>query len=116
MGKLHIFGNDQKGRLRFYSHIFTRLPPAALFGVLFEKNKEAAFASYRLWEALGFVIAFGYSMFLCVSVKLYVLLGVLSLAMAAYGTVEYLGSKKVARQLTEEQTKPAEEGVTQTKT
>uniref|UniRef100_A0A8C9BWE8 Protein unc-93 homolog A n=1 Tax=Phocoena sinus TaxID=42100 RepID=A0A8C9BWE8_PHOSS len=88
----------------------------ALFGVLFEKNKEAAFASYRLWEALGFVIAFGYSMFLCVSVKLYVLLGVLSLAMAAYGTVEYLGSKKVARQLTEEQTKPAEEGVTQTKT
>ncbi|XP_022418753.1 protein unc-93 homolog A isoform X2 [Delphinapterus leucas] len=88
----------------------------ALFGVLFEKNKEAAFASYRLWEALGFVIAFGYSMFLCVSVKLYVLLGVLSLAMAAYGTVEYLGSKKVARLLTEEQTKPAEEGVTKTKT
>nr|XP_030708693.1 protein unc-93 homolog A isoform X2 [Globicephala melas] len=85
----------------------------ALFGVLFEKNKEAAFASYRLWEALGFVIAFGYSMFLCVSVKLYVLLGVLSLAMAAYGTVEYLGSKKVARLHTEEQTKPAEEGVTQ---
>uniref|UniRef100_A0A8C0D166 Protein unc-93 homolog A n=1 Tax=Balaenoptera musculus TaxID=9771 RepID=A0A8C0D166_BALMU len=87
----------------------------ALFGVLFEKNKEAAFASYRLWEALGYVIAFGYSTFLCVSVKLYVLLGVLSLAMAAYGTVEYLGSKKVARLLTEEQTKPAEEGVTQTK-
>nr|XP_033723260.1 protein unc-93 homolog A isoform X2 [Tursiops truncatus] len=86
----------------------------ALFGVLFEKNKEAAFASYRLWEALGFVIAFGYSMFLCVSVKLYVLLGVLSLAMAAYGTVEYLGSKKVARLRTEEQTKPAEEGATQT--
>ncbi|XP_059885630.1 protein unc-93 homolog A [Delphinus delphis] len=86
----------------------------ALFGVLFEKNKEAAFASYRLWEALGFVIAFGYSMFLCVSVKLYILLGVLSLAMAAYGTVEYLGSKKVARLRTEEQTKPAEEGATQT--
>ncbi|XP_026934922.1 protein unc-93 homolog A isoform X2 [Sagmatias obliquidens] len=85
----------------------------ALFGVLFEKNKEAAFASYRLWEALGFVIAFGYSMFLCVSIKLYVLLGVLSLAMAAYGTVEYLGSKKVARLRTEEQTKPAEEGATQ---
>lgn len=52
-------------------------------------------------------------MFLCVSIKLYVLLGVLSLAMAAYGTVEYLGSKKVARLRTEEQTKPAEEGATQ---
>ncbi|XP_010841990.1 PREDICTED: protein unc-93 homolog A [Bison bison bison] len=68
--------------------------PRALFGVLFEKNKEAAFANYRLWEALGFVIAFGYSTFLCVSVKLYVLLGVLSAAMAAYGAVEYTESRK----------------------
>lgn len=84
--------------------------PAALFGVLFEKNKEAAFANYRLWEALGFVIAFGYSTFLCVSVKLYVLLGVLSAAMAAYGAVECMESTKAA-----ERTKPAEEGVTQTK-
>ncbi|XP_012514735.1 PREDICTED: protein unc-93 homolog A isoform X1 [Propithecus coquereli] len=65
----------------------------ALYGVLFEENKEAAFASYRLWEALGFVVAFGYSTFLCVYVKLYVLLGVLSVAMVAYGTVEYLESK-----------------------
>ncbi|XP_055289478.1 protein unc-93 homolog A isoform X2 [Moschus berezovskii] len=87
----------------------------ALFGVLFEKNKEAAFANYRLWEALGFVIAFGYSTVLCVRVKLYVLLGVLSAAMAAYGAVECMESRRADGPLATEQTKPAEEGVTQTK-
>ncbi|XP_027407844.1 protein unc-93 homolog A isoform X4 [Bos indicus] len=87
----------------------------ALFGVLFEKNKEAAFANYRLWEALGFVIAFGYSTFLCVSVKLYVLLGVLSAAMAAYGAVEYTESRKADGPLAAGRTKPAEDGATQTK-
>ncbi|XP_055100247.2 protein unc-93 homolog A isoform X2 [Symphalangus syndactylus] len=69
----------------------------ALYGVLFEKSKEAAFANYRLWEALGFVIAFGYSTFLCVRIKLYILLGVLSLTMAAYGLVEWVESKNPIR-------------------
>lgn len=80
----------------------------ALFGVLFEKNKEAAFANYRLWEALGFVVAFGYSTFLCVSVKLYILLGVLLAAMLGYGVVEYLESRASS-------TSPAEEGHSQTR-
>ncbi|XP_037673635.1 protein unc-93 homolog A [Choloepus didactylus] len=71
----------------------------ALYGVLFEKNKEAAFANYRLWEALGFVVAFGYSTFLCVNVKLYILLGVLILTMTTYGTVEYIESKNTATPL-----------------
>uniref|UniRef100_A0A8D1ZP43 Protein unc-93 homolog A n=2 Tax=Sus scrofa TaxID=9823 RepID=A0A8D1ZP43_PIG len=87
----------------------------ALFGVLFEKNKEAAFATYRLWEALGFVVAFGYSTFLCVSVKLYILLAVLSLAMAAYGTVEYLEARKAARPLAPGQPRLREAEETQTK-
>ncbi|XP_066467470.1 protein unc-93 homolog A [Tiliqua scincoides] len=65
----------------------------ALYGVLFEKHKEAGFANYRLWESLGFVIAFGYSTFLQVYIKLYIVLAVLIIAMAAYGTVEYLESK-----------------------
>lgn len=84
-----------------------------LFGVLFEKNKEAAFANYRLWEALGFVIAFGYSTFLCVNVKLYILLGVLCLTMVAYGIVEYLEAKNLTRPLAV--TRAAEETETQTK-
>ncbi|XP_008067057.2 protein unc-93 homolog A [Carlito syrichta] len=76
----------------------------ALFGVLFERNKEAAFANYRLWEALGFVIAFGYSTFLCVYVKLYILLGVLTLTMVAYGTVEYWEAKNPTTPLAAGQT------------
>ncbi|XP_049991983.1 protein unc-93 homolog A isoform X2 [Alexandromys fortis] len=69
----------------------------ALYGVLFEKKKEAAFANYRLGEALGFVIAFGYSSFLCVRTKLYILLGILSLTITAYGTAEYLESRAAGK-------------------
>ncbi|XP_016284496.2 protein unc-93 homolog A isoform X2 [Monodelphis domestica] len=62
----------------------------AIYGDLFVKNKEAAFANYRLWESLGFVIAFGYSTSLCVSMKLYILMVILFLSVALYGTVECL--------------------------
>uniref|UniRef100_A0A8C9PF18 Protein unc-93 homolog A n=1 Tax=Spermophilus dauricus TaxID=99837 RepID=A0A8C9PF18_SPEDA len=86
----------------------------ALFGTLFERNKEAAFASYRMWEALGFVAAFGYSSFLCVSVKLYILLGVLAAAMVSYGTVEYLESRSPVKTLTATQTSQAVEEETGT--
>ncbi|NXI52833.1 UN93A protein, partial [Chloroceryle aenea] len=64
-----------------------------LYGILFEKHKEAAFANYRLWESLGFVIAFGYSTKLQVYIKLYILLSVLLLSMVTYGAVEYLEAK-----------------------
>ncbi|XP_016042974.2 LOW QUALITY PROTEIN: protein unc-93 homolog A [Erinaceus europaeus] len=67
---------------------------SALFGVLFEEDKAAAFANYRLWEALGFVVAFGYSTALCVHVKLYILLAVLTVAVAAYGTVEFMEARR----------------------
>ncbi|NXS01125.1 UN93A protein, partial [Oxylabes madagascariensis] len=64
-----------------------------LYGILFEKHKEAAFANYRLWESLGFVIAFGYSTKLQAYIKLYILLSVLVLSMVTYGAVEYLEAK-----------------------
>ncbi|MEE6475338.1 hypothetical protein FKM82_010717 [Ascaphus truei] len=69
----------------------------ALYGVLFDDHKEAAFANYRLWESLGFVIAYGYSTFICVSVKLYILLSVLVVSMVLYECVEYLEYKKAPR-------------------
>ncbi|KAM5163098.1 protein unc-93 homolog A [Mantella aurantiaca] len=62
----------------------------SLYGVLFDKNKEAGFANYRLWESLGFVIAYGYSNFLCVSAKLYILLSVLLFGIILYALVEYI--------------------------
>ena len=30
----------------------------ALYGVLFASQEEAAFSNYRLWESIGFLIAF----------------------------------------------------------
>ncbi|XP_049914777.1 protein unc-93 homolog A [Epinephelus moara] len=61
----------------------------ALYGVLFPRDKEAAFANYRMWESLGFVIAFAYSTFLCLEYKLYILLAVLVLTLITYPIVEY---------------------------
>lgn len=60
----------------------------ALYGVLFFNCQEEAFSNYRLWESLGFVIAFAYQGFVCVYVKLYVLLSVLVVGMGLYGVVE----------------------------
>ncbi|XP_074394754.1 protein unc-93 homolog A isoform X2 [Zonotrichia albicollis] len=65
----------------------------ALYGILFEKNKEAAFANYRLWESVGFVIAFAYSTKLQVYIKASIVLSVLVLSMLTYGAVEYLEAK-----------------------
>ncbi|XP_060947674.1 protein unc-93 homolog A [Limanda limanda] len=61
----------------------------ALYGVLFSADKEAAFANYRMWESLGFVIAFAYSTFLCLEIKLYILLAMLLLTAVTYPIVEY---------------------------
>ncbi|XP_041815347.1 protein unc-93 homolog A [Chelmon rostratus] len=61
----------------------------ALYGVLFPRDKEAAFANYRMWESLGFVIAFAYSTFLCLEYKLYILLAVLLLTVITYPIVEF---------------------------
>ncbi|XP_036621697.1 protein unc-93 homolog A [Trichosurus vulpecula] len=87
----------------------------AIYGVLFVKNKEAAFANYRLWESLGFVIAFGYSTFLCVNIKLYIVLGILILSVVTYGMVEYLEHGKPPETVAETKESQAEETITQTK-
>lgn len=62
---------------------------SALYGVLFPRDKEAAFANYRIWESLGFVIAFAYSTFICLEQKLYIMLAVLLLAICTYPVVEF---------------------------
>lgn len=63
--------------------------PAALYGILFPLDKEAAFSNYRMWESMGFVIAFAYSTFLCLEYKLYIMLGFLVLSGFTYPIVEY---------------------------
>lgn len=72
-----------------FAHYNPDICPAALYGVLFHRDKEAAFANYRMWESLGFVIAFAYSTFLCLEYKLYILLAILVLTLITYPIVEY---------------------------
>ncbi|XP_072907738.1 protein unc-93 homolog A isoform X2 [Hemitrygon akajei] len=69
----------------------------ALYGVLFLEHKEAAFSNYRLWESVGFVIAFAYANFLCIKIKLIILLIVLLIGMTLYGVVEYTEYSKAGR-------------------
>ncbi|CAK6446454.1 unnamed protein product [Pipistrellus nathusii] len=85
-----------------------------LFGVLFDAHKEAAFATYRMWEALGWVVAFGYSKFLCVHVKLYILLAVLSAATLGYTAVEVLEARARPGPTATATATTAEDGETQT--
>ena len=65
-------------------HIFT-----AFYGVLFPYVQEAAFSNYRLWESVGFTFAFAYSNFLCVWIKLTILVSVLGIGMTGYFLTEF---------------------------
>jgi len=69
---------------------------AALYGVLFNKSDTAAFSNYRLWESVGFVIAYTYANFIPVYAKLAVISACLALGMAGYLSVELIihGEKK----------------------
>lgn len=66
-----------------------------LYGLLFRRNKEAAFSNYRLWESAGFVIAYAYSTTLCARMKLYLLFGNLVLGVIGYVIVEIRHRRKV---------------------
>ena len=61
----------------------------ALFGVLFSDNQEAAFACYRMFQAIGLAVAFGYSHFLCVATKVYIMGGVLVVGLVLYSAIEF---------------------------
>ncbi|XP_006824710.1 protein unc-93 homolog A-like [Saccoglossus kowalevskii] len=60
-----------------------------IYGILFSDDKEAAFSNYRLWESVGFTVSFAYSIFICVYIKLYILIGVLIVGVFCYFIVEY---------------------------
>lgn len=66
-----------------------------LYGSLFRRNKEAAFSNYRLWESVGFVVAYAYSTALCADMKCYILIAVLALGVLGYVIVEVQHGRKV---------------------
>lgn len=69
-----------------------------LYGTLFRRNKEAAFSNYRLWESVGFVVAYAYSTHLMAKVKLYIMLCVLVAGVLGYVIVECIQMRKARRQ------------------
>ncbi|XP_037938332.1 UNC93-like protein [Teleopsis dalmanni] len=80
-----------------------------LYGLLFRRNKEAAFSNYRLWESAGFVIAYAYATTLCARMKLYILLAVLALGCIGYVIVEILYRRKQRRVKKQEAKEKAEQ-------
>lgn len=79
-----------------------------LYGLLFRRNKEAAFSNYRLWESAGFVIAYAYATTLCAQMKLYILLGVLTAGCIGYVIVEILYRRKQRKVKKQEKAELAE--------
>ena len=79
---------------------------AALYGTIFSDEPEAAFSNYRMWESLGFIIAFAYSNYLCTNVKLYILTTMLVIGMAGYIYVEVtMKQKSASRNITTDLTR-----------
>jgi hypothetical protein len=76
-----------------YHHVCLISVVPAIYGVLFEKHEEAAFSNYRLWESIGFIIAYVNTNLICVNAKLFVLLGIVSVGMVGYLLVELMDRK-----------------------
>merc|ERR1712106_790422 len=70
----------------------------ALYGVLFASDEEAAFSNYRLWESMGFLLAFiTQACGVCVFPKILLTIVFLSIGMGCYFIVEFLEGKKNTR-------------------
>ena len=67
---------------------------SALYGSTFPDTTEAAYANYRLCESLGFCVAYGFSSFLCMSIKLYIFIASATIAALGYYFVEYWNRTK----------------------
>lgn len=85
--------------LNYYKQLYF----SGIYGTLFRRNKEAAFSNYRLWESVGFVVAYAYSTTLCARMKLYVLETVLTTGFVGYLIVELLQKRKKQRQKKQEE-------------
>jgi uncharacterized membrane protein (UPF0182 family) len=57
-------------------------------GIMFPKREEAAYSNFRLWESLGFIIAYVYSPYLRTDIKLYILLALLVFGILCYLVIE----------------------------
>ncbi|XP_033748453.1 protein unc-93 homolog A-like [Pecten maximus] len=61
---------------------------ATLVGVAFKDKQEPAFANLRLFQAMGFTVAYLYSIHLCEYIKLYLAAGFVTLSVVLVAVVE----------------------------
>ena len=61
---------------------------SALYGVLFPNKAEAAFSNYRLWESVGFVVAFSYGGYVTAKISFKVI------TLPPYTTFDRLASRQ----------------------
>ncbi|KAL7672282.1 hypothetical protein ACOME3_007172 [Neoechinorhynchus agilis] len=66
----------------------------AFYGMMFKDNMEAAFSNYRLWESLGFVIAYAYTPFIKVKHSAIFLICLLVTGLIGFGVADFQRSKK----------------------
>ncbi|XP_049873745.1 UNC93-like protein isoform X2 [Pectinophora gossypiella] len=72
-----------------YSNSTFLIQVNAYHGILFPDKKEAAFANFRLWKAIGYVIAYVTSHYMRVSHKIYMLLALYIVGLLGYYVTEY---------------------------
>ncbi|CAH0715375.1 unnamed protein product, partial [Brenthis ino] len=65
----------------------------AYYGILFPGREEAAFSNFRLWESVGYIIAYIISPYLRTSAKTYVLMACMLIGTVFYFVVEYRDKK-----------------------
>ncbi|KAJ8722223.1 hypothetical protein PYW08_004625 [Mythimna loreyi] len=61
----------------------------AYYGILFPGREEAAFSNFRLWESVGYIIAYVLSPYLRTSAKTYLIFGMMIIGVICYFIVEY---------------------------
>lgn len=67
---------------------------SALFGILFPGREEAAFSNFRLWESVGYIIAYVISPYLRTSSKAYLLATSMLVGVLLYFVVEFQMKKE----------------------
>jgi predicted MFS family arabinose efflux permease len=72
----------------------------SVYGILFPDTHEEAFSNFRLWESIGFAVAYAYSNFICTSFKLYLLLGYLIFGVACFLIIELMQLIEKKRKIT----------------
>lgn len=65
----------------------------AYYGILFPGREEAAFSNFRLWESVGFIIAYIISPYLRMSTKSYLMILLMVVGVLCYFIVEYKDRK-----------------------